>query len=52
MGNKRKDEELADRLLDFAVRIIKLVKRLPNNKIRYPRKRPITSMWNFTGGKL
>jgi four helix bundle protein len=33
MGNKRKDEELADRLLDFAVRIIKLVKRLPNNKI-------------------
>jgi four helix bundle protein len=33
MGTKRKDEELADRLLDFAVRIIKLVKRLPNNKI-------------------
>ncbi len=26
MGTKRKDEELADRLLDFAVRIIKLVK--------------------------
>ena len=33
MGTKRKDEELADRLLDFAVRIIKLVKRLPINKI-------------------
>ncbi|MEA3357799.1 MAG: four helix bundle protein [Thermodesulfobacteriota bacterium] len=29
----RKDEELANRLLDFAVRIIKLVKKLPDNKI-------------------
>lgn len=33
MANVRKDEELANRLLDFAVRIIKLVKKLPDNKI-------------------
>ena len=33
MGKKRKDEELAERLLDFAVRIIKLCSDLPKNSI-------------------
>ena len=33
MVTKRKDEELADRLLDFAVRVIKLVGKLPKNSI-------------------
>ncbi len=33
MGSLRKDEELANRLLDFAVRVIKLVNKLPNDKI-------------------
>ena len=33
MTDKRKDEELADRLLDFAVRVIKLVGKLQKNNI-------------------
>ena len=33
MTGKRKDEELADRLLDFAVRVIKLVGKLQKNNI-------------------
>ena len=33
MAKKRKDEELADRLLDFAIRIIKLVGKLPKNRV-------------------
>ena len=33
MGKKRKDEELAERLLDFAVRIIKLCGELPNTSV-------------------
>lgn len=33
MTDKRKDEELADRLLDFAIRIIKLVGKLPKNRV-------------------
>lgn len=32
MKKLRKDEELANRLLDFAVRVIKLVKSLPHDK--------------------
>ena len=33
MSIKRKDEVLADRLLDFAVRIINLLGKLPKNNI-------------------
>ena len=33
MGKKRKDEELAERLLEFAVRIIKLCGELPKNYV-------------------
>lgn len=33
MGKKRKDEELAERLLEFAVRIIKLCGELPKNSV-------------------
>ena len=33
MGKKRKDEELAERLLDFAVRIIKLCGELPKTSV-------------------
>jgi four helix bundle protein len=33
MKKKRKDDELADRLLDFSVRVIQLVSKLPNNSI-------------------
>ncbi|MEA2038530.1 MAG: four helix bundle protein [Thermodesulfobacteriota bacterium] len=33
METRRKDEELAERFLDFSVRIIKLVGKLPKNKI-------------------
>ena len=33
MGKKRKDEELAERLLDFAVRIIKLCGELPKTTV-------------------
>ena len=33
MGKKRKDEELAERLLDFAVRIIKLCGELPKTAV-------------------
>ena len=31
MGKRRKDEELADRLLDFSVRIIESCSKLPRN---------------------
>ena len=33
MASKRKDEELAERLLDFAVRVINLVGKLPGNSV-------------------
>ena len=33
MVKKRKDEELADRLLAFAVRVIKIVSSLPQNTV-------------------
>lgn len=33
MGKKRKDEELAERLLDFAVRMIKLCGELPRTTV-------------------
>jgi len=33
MEKKRKDEELADRLLEFSVKIINLCSRLPNNVV-------------------
>jgi four helix bundle protein len=33
MGKQRKDEELAERLLDFAVRIIKLCGELPKTSV-------------------
>jgi four helix bundle protein len=33
MGKKRKDEELPERLLDFAVRIIKLCGELPKTSV-------------------
>ena len=35
MGNKRKDEELADRLLEFAVRIIKLCSEFPKTNVGF-----------------